>query len=126
MPAAWGTWAPTMPLAPMRPSEGSTKCIEPPLPLAKPGALPSTSADGALGVHAAGEGVVMAAVGAGEIVSLAQSPGGAHGAAFMADGGMHGAADLAGLGQFEERFLDAADKKHGAVHALAAGHLAAA
>ncbi len=86
------------------------------LALGETGGFAQHLGDGALGVHAAGQRVVMAAVGAGEIISLAQGPGGADGAAFVADGGMHSAADLARLGQFEERFLDAADQKHGAVH----------
>ena len=74
--------------------------------------------DGALGVHAPGQRVVMAAIGAGEIVAGLQGRGHAQRIGFVADGGVHGAADLARFGQFQQRLFHPADQVHGAVHLL--------
>ena len=61
--------------------------------------------------------MMMAAVGASQVVVGAQGDRHADSAGLVADGGMHGTADLAGLGQFEQRFLDPANQDHLAVHA---------
>jgi hypothetical protein len=73
-------------------------------------------ADRPLGIHAARQRMVMAAIGAGQIVVLAQRGGHADRRAFVPNRRVHGAADLAGFGQLEQRLLDAADQKHHAVH----------
>ncbi len=86
------------------------------LAFGKAGLLAQHLADGTLGVHAARQRVVVAAIGAGQVIVLAQRGGHADCRTFVADGGVHRAADLARLRKFQQRLLDAANQKHHAVH----------
>ena len=74
MPAASGTWLPTMACPPRKPFSTSKKCIEPPLPLEQPVALPSSSAMAALRAHAPGQRVAVVAIRRDHVITVAEPP----------------------------------------------------
>ncbi len=101
---------PTTADVPMTPRSGSIRCIDPPLPLAQPVALPYNSATIALQVAALGEVESVAAVGAENDVIGPQRLADADGDGFLADRQVDGAFDPVGgvdAGDFLFQLADA-------------------
>jgi hypothetical protein len=94
-PAAIGTPAATIPLAPKMPMVGSAMCIEPPRPRLVPSALAISSANIGRGVEALGQAVAVAAVGGGDHVGDGQRPARAHRRRLLPDRQVHEARHLA-------------------------------
>ena len=112
MPAASGMCPPTMPWPPRKPSSASKRCIEPPLPLEQPAALPNSSAITVRGDDAPGERVAVLAVGAGDVVVGPERGEAAHRDGLLADVEMAEAADLAEAVRLAGLLLEAADEQH--------------
>ena len=98
---------------PRKPFSTSKKCIEPPLPLEQPVALPSSSAMAALRAHAPGQRVAVVAIRRDHVIIVAEHPDRADSDRFLSAVLVKEAADLVALLiQHLRPLLEAADQHH--------------